>query len=150
MTPSAGPIYVDTSALIKLYLPEPGSDELNRLLDGRRDLLLAELTVTEFVSAMARRKRDRDLTARVAGRLYKTLLDHAHSRFLLIGATPDTHRSAERLLLSQEGVALRAADALHLALALAGEARAVATYDGRLARAGSELGMEVLPTLPAK
>ena len=40
---------------MKLYLPEPGSDELNRLVEGRVDLLVSDLAVTEAASALQRR-----------------------------------------------------------------------------------------------
>src|SRR4029450_2847274 len=37
-----GPLYCDTSALIKLYLSEPGSDEFNQTVVGRGDLLVSD------------------------------------------------------------------------------------------------------------
>lgn len=49
-----GPLYCDTSALVKLYVPESGSDELNRTVEGRDDLLVSDLAVTEIVSALSR------------------------------------------------------------------------------------------------
>ena len=33
-----GPVYCDTSALLKLYLPESGSAAFNRDVEGRDDL----------------------------------------------------------------------------------------------------------------
>jgi predicted nucleic acid-binding protein len=56
-----------------------------------------------------------------------------------------THREAERLLLSIEAVPLRAADALHLALAVGGDAASLMTYDQRLAEAGRAIGLGVFP-----
>jgi predicted nucleic acid-binding protein len=44
-----------------------------------------------------------------------------------------------------EAAPLRAADALHLALATEAEARAVVTFDQRLAAAALLAGMDVLP-----
>src|ERR1041385_1227788 len=37
-TASSSPLYLDASALAKLYTPEPGSAALERSLRGRRDL----------------------------------------------------------------------------------------------------------------
>jgi predicted nucleic acid-binding protein len=65
-----------------------------------------------------------------------------YRRVELISAT---HREAERMLLSVEGVALRAADALHLALAVSGDAASVLTYDRRLASAAGAIGLNVFP-----
>ena len=52
-----GPVYCDTSALLKLYLPERGSDEFNEAVKGRDDVLVSDLAVTEIISAIARRLR---------------------------------------------------------------------------------------------
>ena len=52
-----GPIYCDTSALLKLYFPEPRSADLTRVVEGRDDLLVSDLAVTEIVSALSRRVR---------------------------------------------------------------------------------------------
>jgi hypothetical protein len=48
-----GPLYCDTSALLKLFLPEPGSDAFNEVVEGRDDVLVSDLAVTEIVSALA-------------------------------------------------------------------------------------------------
>lgn len=141
-----GPLYLDTSALTKLYLPEPGSEELSRLVSGRRDLQLSELAITEFVSALARRKREGGLPAPLAGTLQRKLLEHATSGYYLrVGMTVRTHRAAERILLTLDADNLRAADSLHLALALSSETRTLVTYDLRLRQAASALGLALLP-----
>ncbi len=57
----------------------------------------------------------------------------------------EIHRRAERLLLSLDQVPLRSADSLHLALALDGQARTVATFDERMHRAAITLGLNVAP-----
>ena len=60
----------------------------------------------------------------------------------LLGAT---HREAERLLLVVQTVPLRAADALHLALAIAGDAASIVTFDRRLADAARSVGLAAFP-----
>jgi predicted nucleic acid-binding protein len=142
-----GPIYLDTSALIKLYLPEPGSDELDRALNDRRDLLVSDLAITEFASAIGRRKRSGALTSDRTGQLYQALLDHATSAdlYLRIATTVDAHRLAERFLLSLDSIELRASDALHLALATGEKARSIATFDRRQREAASTLSLVLLP-----
>jgi len=54
---------------------------------------------------------------------------------------PAIHREAERLLFSLDAVPLRAADALHLALAISAEAATLLTYDRRLAEAALTVGL---------
>jgi len=146
MVSPRGPIYLDTSALAKLVLPEPNSDTLGRALTGRRDVVLSELAVTELVSALARRRREGDLAVEVVERLHRALLDHlVGGVFLRTSASPDTHRAAERILLSLASLPLRAADALHLAQAIAAESRTVATFDGRMRRLAPALGLALFP-----
>lgn len=140
-----GPVYLDTSALVKLYLPEPGSREVNTAVAGRIDLVVSDLVVTEAVAALARRTREGDLGREAAARLHGALLDDlAHDVFVRVELDPATHRAAERFLLSLP-VALRAADALHLALAASAAAGTLLTFDPRLADAALAIGVEVRP-----
>jgi predicted nucleic acid-binding protein len=55
----------------------------------------------------------------------------------------DTHREAERLLLALKDVPMRAADALHLALATTAGAAAVVTFDHRLEEAARAVGLGI-------
>ncbi len=140
-----GPIYVDASALARLYLPEAESEALERQVLGRTDLLASDLAVTEVVSAVARRVRDGQLREPQALRVYEALLDDlASGVFLRQDLDSQAHRAAERLLLQRPGPGLRAADALHLALALGAGTRTLLTYDDRLAVAAAASGLHVL------
>src|SRR5262245_61226620 len=114
--PKSG-IYVDSSALAKLYTPEAESEDLDQFLLGRRDLMISELCITEVISAAARRKREGALNAKQANEVRDAVMEDAESGcFRLLDLSPAIHREAERLLLSTESVALRTLDALHVAL----------------------------------
>jgi predicted nucleic acid-binding protein len=54
--------YFDTSALIKRYVSERGSSRVVSLL-RRHHLLSSAITPVEIVSALSRRKRERELSA---------------------------------------------------------------------------------------
>jgi predicted nucleic acid-binding protein len=139
------PLYLDASALGKLYMAEPESDSLNRALRGRRDLHVSDLAITEIVSALARRRREGLLPADVPPRLHATILAHLESGlFHRVELIAEVHREAERLLLTLE-VPVRAADSLHLALALAAGARTFVTYDRRQAAAARRSGLNIWP-----
>jgi predicted nucleic acid-binding protein len=145
-----GPLYLDASALAKIYMAEPGSEELERTLKGRRDLLLSDLAVTEVASALARRQREGSLTANLSARLHRKMLeDSSAGLFERVGLDPETHRQAERILLAQAVVPLRAADALHLALATAARASSIVTFDARLAEGARAIGLRSFPDSPA-
>ncbi len=143
----AGPLYCDASALVKLYMPEADSDKLNRSLRGRSDLLVSDLAITEIVSSLARRRREGALEASIAGRLHRAILGHTEKGvYRRVELLPATHREAERLLLAVDSVPLRAADALHLALAVSADAACVLTYDRRLADAARSVGLCAFPS----
>jgi hypothetical protein len=44
----AGPVYVDASALVKLFVPEDESDALNAALSRPADVVLSDLALTEM------------------------------------------------------------------------------------------------------
>jgi predicted nucleic acid-binding protein len=144
--PPRGPLYLDASALVKLYLPEAESDALEALLLGRSDLLVSDLSVTEVVAAGSRRCREGHLKEPDLVRLHRALLDDlADASFIAVHLEPATHRAAERLLIQSSGRRLRAADALHLAMALSVGARTMLTYDQRLGEAAKATGLHVGP-----
>ncbi|MDP3768064.1 MAG: type II toxin-antitoxin system VapC family toxin [Dehalococcoidia bacterium] len=141
-----GPVYCDTSALLRLYLPEPGSDEFNRMVEGREDLLVSDLAVTEVASALSRRLRQGAATPEVARRVQHAIVgrldDGVYQRVEL---TRDVHRRAEHFLLSLTASPLRAADALHLALATSARAASLASFDARLGAAARAVGLATYP-----
>ncbi len=144
LQPDAG-VYVDASALAKLYLPEPDSEALEAFLRGRRDLMIADLGITEVLSAVARRRREGLLTARQALEIRDAVLADAESgSFHRLDLSPVAHREAERLLLHLESAALRTVDALHIALALLGSASHVVTYDARMRAAAWHAGLRTI------
>jgi len=147
----ASPLYLDTSALAKIYVQEADSDALDAALTGRRDLLISELAFTELTSALARRLREGQVDATVGRRIYQQLLrDVRAGEYRLLDLTSATHREAERLLLTLgRHVPLRAADSLHLAAAALADARALVTYDRQMHAAALALGaFEVVPASP--
>jgi predicted nucleic acid-binding protein len=135
--------YVDTSMLVKRYLPELGSDEFEaRLLAEQPDLLVSELVQPELTSALRRRVRQGHIDA-----------DYLES------FQQDLRRSAIRLsrldsaclqrasaLLRKLHAPLATLDALHLATALEHACDMLFTSDLQLARAASEAGLSCWPS----
>ena len=139
------PLYVDSSALAKLYVPESDSDEVDAYLRGKTGLMISELSITEVLSATARRKREGELSADAANRIRDALLSDADGgAFLRLHLDPAVHREAERLLLTGTAVPLRTLDALHLALAFSGSATHVLTFDRRMREAALHTGLNVV------
>jgi predicted nucleic acid-binding protein len=139
----AEPIYLDASALVKLFVPEAESDDLNQALAGLTDVIVSDLALTEMASALGRRTREQLLTRVEAQRLYREA-SKLHATSLHAELTPPIHRRAERIMLSLT-IPLRALDALHLATALDAEAATVVTFDPRLRDAAISQGLFVAP-----
>ena len=137
------PVYLDASALVKLFVPESESDELNQALAGLTDVIVSDLALTEMASALGRRTREQLLTREEAQRLYREA-SKLHASSLHAELTPPIHRRAERLMLSL-AIPLRALDALHLATALDAEAATIVTFDPRLHDAAISQGLFVAP-----
>jgi uncharacterized protein len=138
-------VYLDSSALVKLYLPEKESETLDRFLVGRRDLVISELSITEVISALARGRREGVLDSEQVERIYESVLADARSgSFRLLDISPVIHRSAERILLASESTPLRTLDAVHIALAVFSGVKFLSTFDIRMSEAALRLGLKVL------
>ena len=143
--PAEVALYIDSSALAKLYVPESESDRLDTFLRGRIGLMISELAITEVLSAVARRKREGELRPELANQIRDALLADADSgSFGRLQLDPAVHREAERLLLVATSLPLRTLDALHLALALSGAATHLLTFDRRMREAAVQAGLSVI------
>jgi predicted nucleic acid-binding protein len=141
-----GPLYCDTSALLKLYLREPESPAFMRLVQERDDLLVSDLAVTEIASALSRRVRHGAVTAEQAVGMQRDVIESLMGPpYQHVDLTREVHRRAEHQLLTLTKTPLRASDALHLASALSGRAASMAAFDARLAAAARAAGLAVYP-----
>jgi predicted nucleic acid-binding protein len=106
---------------------------------------VSELTVTEMVSILTRLSRQgaiaREALRRIQHAVMARLDDGTYQRVEL---TTDIHRRAEQLLVQLIRIPLRAADALHLALAMSARA-SLASFDTRLASAARAIGLATYP-----
>jgi len=107
---------------------------------------VSDLAVTEIVSATARRLRQGSLPREAARRLQHAILGRLDEGvYHRVELTREVHRRAEHLLLTLEDTPLRAADALHLALAATARAASLASFDARLVAAARAAGLAVYP-----
>ena len=104
-------LYLDTSSLVKLYVEEPGSADVRRMLAEAAIATTSVVAYPEARAALARRRRERSLT--VAGhRRAKAALDGDWPKVLALDVSTSVAKSAGDLA---ERHRLRGFDALHLA-----------------------------------
>lgn len=136
-------IYADTSALVKRYLDEPFSGDVDALLE-RGVTAISRLTVVEVRCALARRRRNREIDAVRENRVNAELAADIHAGVLRVGEIDAAHFTAAYHLIGRLGdIPLRTLDALHLAAAEQMVASAFATADKTQADAATALGFTV-------
>ena len=141
-------LYLDTSALVKLYVDEPGSERMMELAseDADHDLAICSVTQVEFHAAIWKRRRTGESDEIAVRQAAESFEDEFRSSFLLCSVVNRTLDLASAMV-SQHG--LRAYDAVQLAscLALARTMREPLTFvcaDRRLLRAAEGEGLPVL------
>jgi predicted nucleic acid-binding protein len=107
-------LYLDTSNLVKLYVEEPGSASVRRLVEQAEIVTSSIVAYPEARAAFARRHRERSL-APADHRRAKAALDADWPRVLALEVGTAVAHSAGELA---ERHRLRGFDALHLASCL--------------------------------
>lgn len=135
-------VYLDTSALAKLYIDEPGSSDVVALV-GRAGLVATSaLAYPEMRAALARRRRERTLSPRELARVRQQFETDWPTFFALSCDGP----LAQRAGVLAELHALRGSDAVHLASferllsTAADDDVQFSCADQRLNRAAAKLG----------
>jgi len=139
--------YADTSALVPAFILEPATDRVLMFLEGigDTDLVISPWVVTEFASALARKRR--------SGRIDDAVFAEASQRWAGFAAsigTVDVDEACFRraaAICNDRDIGLTAGDALHLAIALENDC-GLLTLDDRLASAARVLGVALSMALP--
>lgn len=132
-------LYLDSSAFIKRYVDEEGSDTVEALLAADPEWVTARHTLVEVVLALHRRLGDVEWAAA------RESFDRDWDRSYVVSLDDDACRRA-----AEFGVATgaRTLDALHLAAAdrVGGRSIPIVTFDVRQAVAARALGFSVIGT----
>lgn len=131
-------LYLDSSALVKRYVVEAGSDDVVKAMDEADTWSSCRLAFVETVRAVGLRAGRRG-TRKVKGDWWNVNVVEIDRRL--------SERAAELAL----SAGLRTLDAMHLAaaLSLSADRPIFATWDARLHRAAREHGLRTLPAVLA-
>jgi predicted nucleic acid-binding protein len=140
--------FLDTSALVKLYVQEPGTDRLLPLVSAQPENRFAVLaiSVVELRSAIRRRQRAGDIDADAALAVLETVQSHMQTRFIRQAINDSVIDIALEMI---DRYALRAYDAIQLAgclslCAITTEAFTFVCSDQRLVEAARSEQLRVL------
>ena len=143
--------YWDTSALIKLYAPEPDSPYFLELIaQAEEPLLSSDITHAEVLCTLYRKEHAGDLAVGAAESLFDRFLgDTDVGRIVLIPngleVTQRAHALVKQAYSQPQPLLIRSLDAIHVASALTAPATTVVATDTRLREVAKLLGLAVLP-----
>ena len=133
-------IFLDTSALAKRYIQEPGSEELQDLfLSAVTEVVVSTLAMPEFAAALNRKVRDTEILKEAAANALREFEKDWEDLFFKIPLTEQLASFAASLTTTYP---LRGADAIHLATAMAADVALFVASDKELIRAAEKAGMK--------
>lgn len=136
-------IYVDTSVVVPIFVPEPASAAVDVWLESCSDpLVSSDWLVTEFASALSIKVHRREINARQAAAAWKNFGDFCRSGLRLLPVSRKTFDEAAELARDATS-GLRSGDSLHLAMALEVGAGEIATADDTLDQNAKANGLTV-------
>lgn len=109
-------LFFDTSALVKRYATEPGTETVDELIDSTdQSIVITTLSVIEMTSAVRRKQNVGRLTERQRDDLLAAFFTEATRAFTIVPVDDDAFVEAFELVLEDD---LRTLDALQLGSAL--------------------------------
>lgn len=138
--PGNAGIYIDTSVLVKWYVKEPYSDEVEVFLNQNSSLVLSDLVVLEWHSALRRIERNGAISREYRLTAERELVkDIADTWFTMAPCSAQLMKDAQALIEQVSPLSLRALDAMHLTIAQSAQIRQLATADKEMRSAAESL-----------
>jgi len=136
-------LFLDSSAFAKRYVQEVGSDRVEELLVSASSLGISILCVSEVVSALCRRRREKGLSQQQYLKAKQALFEDVEDSSVVNLTNPLLARAVELL----QRWPLRSSDSLHVASAAEWAADLFVSADQKqcVAARGCGLHVEQLP-----
>jgi len=138
-------VYLDTSAAVPLFVPEPASEPVSAWFAQSDEVVVSgDWIVTEFASALALKQRRRELTTAQADAVWSEFEMFCATGLRLVPVARSAFVSAAHAT-REAASGLRSGDSLHLAIALQVGASSIATVDATLAANARKHGLGTVP-----
>ena len=137
-------IYVDTSALVPVFIREPTSEAVIGWIESSGErLAISEWSLVEFASAAAIKVRTGRTAANLAKQATARVREFAQKHCTVaVPRREEFRRAAE---LARDGILkLRAGDALHLAIAESLSVQGILCLDDAMTNSAKLLGMNIV------
>ncbi len=131
-------VFFDSSALVKRYLEEPGSEKVERICLKTAQIIVSIICLPEIISALNRRRREE----RVSLQEYTFIKERMLLEFEDYLSCPLTPQVIASTVMILEKFSLRAMDAIHLASALEVSPRFFVSADVRQLEAAKTLKLK--------
>lgn len=136
--------YIDTSALLKRYVPEANSAAFDAYFIDHAPASISRLGLVEIRCALARKRRNSEISKEQEDAAMEEVRTDIQDGVLLVQPGSDAHFVEAFHLINQlSEVPLRSLDALHIAIARSLAVRELATADTVMRQAAQALGMDV-------
>ena len=132
-------VFFDSSAFVKRYIQEAGTEEIVAWCDRATEIVLAGIALPEIISAFCRLRRESRID-NTQYRQLKTLLLTDIEDAAICDLTPLV---IARTITALEASALRGMDAIHIGSALIMQADVFITTDERQVEAALRAGLRV-------
>jgi len=137
-------IYVDTSALVPLFIREPKSAAVIAWIESSGErLAISEWSLVEFASAAAIKVRTGQATANLAKQAATRVHEFAEKHCTVAVPGREEFRRAAGWV-GDDALKLRAGDALHLAIAASLGVQGILCLDDAMIESAKSLGMRVV------
>ena len=110
--------YLDTSVVLAYYCPEPLSIKAENAIIAEQEPVISSLTLVEFVSALARKIREKGLTKRDANKILDQFNHHRSRGYYTEKIVEPFHYTTAFNFIYNFETPLRTLDSLHIAIAL--------------------------------
>lgn len=132
-------IFLDSSALAKRYVRESGSDRVEEILSSASSLGVSVLCLSEIVSALCRRRRERRLSQQQYLKAKQALFEDIADSTIVHVTDQVVARAVELL----ERWPLRSSDSLHVASAAEWSTELFVSANEKQCAAARGYGLEV-------
>lgn len=132
-------VFFDTSAFVKRYIQETGTDKILEWCNNATEIGLAGIALPEIISALCRLRRETHLSEPQYNHLKSMLLADIED-IVLCDLTPAI---MAQTITSLENNVLRGMDAIHIGCAVALKADVFVSADKRQCEAAIRAGLQV-------